>query len=184
MKHLYMKWLILTVTVLLQSEDRRSISVGAACDTVAESSEPIRECEDSVSQCSVSMGAGRGQLQTEPCTEPTSPPKTPSSVSLAESMQSASHSESIRKITVITEEKWIPNCNCLTYLNCSLLCIACIYSQWITCPAAVFAVTLNALSSGGGKLRPSRVQSVVSSQGSLDSDMQGESCTYTWFHQA
>ncbi|KAK5930291.1 hypothetical protein CgunFtcFv8_026539 [Champsocephalus gunnari] len=100
-----------------ESEDRRSISVAAACDTVAESSEPIRECEDSVSQCSVSMGAGRGQLQTEPCTEPTSPPKTPSSVSLAESMQSASHS--------------------------------------------------------GGKLRPSRVQSVVSSQGSLDSDMQG-----------
>ncbi|XP_010780650.1 protein SZT2, partial [Notothenia coriiceps] len=99
-----------------ESEDRRSITVGAACDTVAGSSEPISECEDSVSQCSVSMGAGRGQLQTEPCTEPTSPPKTPSSVSLAESMQSASHS--------------------------------------------------------GGKLRPSRVQSVVSSQGSLDSDMQ------------
>ncbi|KAK5869415.1 hypothetical protein PBY51_024133 [Eleginops maclovinus] len=100
-----------------ESEDRRSISVAAACDTVAESSEPIRESEDSVSQCSISMGAGRGQLNTEPCTEATSPPKTPSSVSLAESMQSASHS--------------------------------------------------------GGKLRPSRVQSVVSSQGSLDSDMQG-----------
>uniref|UniRef100_A0A8D3E146 SZT2 subunit of KICSTOR complex n=1 Tax=Scophthalmus maximus TaxID=52904 RepID=A0A8D3E146_SCOMX len=31
----------------------------------------------------------------------------------------------------------------------------------------------NCLSSGCGKLRPSRVQSVVSSQGSLDSDMQG-----------
>lgn len=31
-------------------------------------------------------------------------------------------------------------------------------------------------SPGCGKLRPSRVQSVVSSQGSLDSDMQGEFC--------
>ncbi|KAK1795813.1 hypothetical protein P4O66_009836 [Electrophorus voltai] len=49
--------------------------------------------------------------------EPASPPKTPSSVSLAESVQSATHSS--------------------------------------------------------GKLRPSRVQSVVSSQGSMDSDMLG-----------
>lgn len=32
------------------------------------------------------------------------------------------------------------------------------------------------LSSGCGKLRPSRVQSVVSSQGSMDSDMQGKCC--------
>lgn len=31
-------------------------------------------------------------------------------------------------------------------------------------------------SSGCGKMRPSRVQSVVSSQGSLDSDMQGTFC--------
>lgn len=30
------------------------------------------------------------------------------------------------------------------------------------------------LLTGGGKLRPSRVQSVVSSQGSMDSDMQGK----------
>uniref|UniRef100_A0A3B4EWT8 SZT2 subunit of KICSTOR complex n=1 Tax=Pundamilia nyererei TaxID=303518 RepID=A0A3B4EWT8_9CICH len=35
------------------------------------------------------------------------------------------------------------------------------------------SITSCFLSSGGGKLRPSRVQSVVSSQGSLDSDMQG-----------
>lgn len=33
------------------------------------------------------------------------------------------------------------------------------------------------LTSGCGKPRPSRVQSVVSSQGSLDSDMQGKCCT-------
>lgn len=32
------------------------------------------------------------------------------------------------------------------------------------------------LFSGCGKLRPSRVQSVVSSQGSMDSDMQGKCC--------
>ncbi|XP_044054476.1 KICSTOR complex protein SZT2 isoform X4 [Siniperca chuatsi] len=111
-----------------ESEDKKSISVAADApsDTTAGASEPIRaskpEAHDTVSQSSVSMAGDRGhpstpQLQTERCTESTSPPKTPSSVSLAESMQSASHS----------------------------------------C----------------GKLRPSRVQSVVSSQGSLDSDMQG-----------
>ncbi|XP_070764616.1 KICSTOR complex protein SZT2 [Enoplosus armatus] len=111
-----------------ESEDRKSISVAADApsDATAEASEPIRaskpEAHDTVAQSSVSMAGDRGhpstpQLQTERCPEPTSPPKTPSSVSLAESMQSASHS----------------------------------------C----------------GKLRPSRVQSVVSSQGSLDSDMQG-----------
>ncbi|XP_045905666.1 KICSTOR complex protein SZT2 isoform X11 [Micropterus dolomieu] len=111
-----------------ESEDKTSISVSAdaSCDTTAEASEPIGalkpEAHDAASQSSISMVGDRGhpstsQLQTERCPEPTSPPKTPSSVSLAESMQSASHS----------------------------------------C----------------GKLRPSRVQSVVSSQGSLDSDMQG-----------
>ncbi|XP_044217594.1 KICSTOR complex protein SZT2 isoform X5 [Thunnus albacares] len=111
----------------LQGEEK-SISVAAdtPADTSAELSEPIRamkpEAEDTGSQSSVSMvgvtpQSGTPQLQTERCTEATSPPKTPSSVSLAESMQSATHS-------------------------CS-------------------------------KLRPSRVQSVVSSQGSLDSDMQG-----------
>ncbi|XP_076579484.1 SZT2 subunit of KICSTOR complex isoform X5 [Chaetodon auriga] len=111
-----------------QSEDKKSVSVAgdAPSDTTADDSEPIRalkpEAQDTVSQSSFSIGGDRGQpstpqFQPERCTEPTSPPKTPSSVSLAESMQSASHS----------------------------------------C----------------GKLRPSRVQSVVSSQGSLDSDMQG-----------
>ncbi|KAG8003235.1 KICSTOR complex protein SZT2 [Nibea albiflora] len=111
-----------------ESEDKKSISVAAdtLSDSTAEASESARpprpEAPDNVSQSSFSMAAERGQpgtpqLQPERFTEPNSPPKTPSSVSLAESMQSASHS----------------------------------------C----------------GKLRPSRVQSVVSSQGSLDSDMQG-----------
>ncbi|KAM7388831.1 hypothetical protein PAMP_024978 [Pampus punctatissimus] len=107
----------------LQDEEKKSITVAtnAPADTPAELSEPIRamkpEAEDIGSQSSVSMVGVTTQLQTERCTETNSPPKTPSSVSLAESMQSATHS----------------------------------------C----------------GKLRPSRVQSVVSSQGSLDSDMQG-----------
>ncbi|XP_032381667.1 KICSTOR complex protein SZT2 isoform X2 [Etheostoma spectabile] len=105
----------------LQSEDKKppSVAVDTPADAAAEAAEPIRglkpEAEDTVSQNSVSMVTL--QLHTDRCPEPTSPPKTPSSVSLAESMQSASHS----------------------------------------C----------------GKLWPSRVQSVVSSQGSLDSDMQG-----------
>ncbi|XP_036969602.1 KICSTOR complex protein SZT2 isoform X3 [Acanthopagrus latus] len=102
-------------------EDKMSILV--ARDPAAETSEPISvlkpEAHDAVSQSSVSVMEVRvqpstSQLQHE---EPTSHPKTLSSVSLAESLQSASHS----------------------------------------C----------------GKPRPSRVQSVVSSQGSLDSDMQG-----------
>ena len=86
------------ISVHLQSEDKKSISVAAdtACDTAAEASEPVRalkpEAEDTVSQSSVSMG-DRGLLHTERSSETTSPPKTPSSVSLAESMQSASHSE-------------------------------------------------------------------------------------------
>ncbi|XP_035504823.1 KICSTOR complex protein SZT2 isoform X3 [Scophthalmus maximus] len=95
-----------------QSEDKKSV---APTDAAADAREPIRtlklEADDTVFQ------PRTPQLQTYHCIEQTSPPKTPSSVSLAESMQSASHS----------------------------------------C----------------GKLRPSRVQSVVSSQGSLDSDMQG-----------
>nr|XP_033478677.1 KICSTOR complex protein SZT2 isoform X2 [Epinephelus lanceolatus] len=111
-----------------ESEVKKSITIAAdtPSDTAAEASEPVSalrlETDDTVSQSSVSMAGDRGQprtpqLHTECCIDATSPPKTPSSVSLAESMQSASHS----------------------------------------C----------------GKLRPSRVQSVVSSQGSLDSDMQG-----------
>ncbi|XP_068449279.1 KICSTOR complex protein SZT2 isoform X2 [Clinocottus analis] len=105
-----------------ESEDRKFLAAAAdgLSDAAAEASRP--EADDALSQSSVSMLADRGQpfapqVHAERCTDPTTPPKTPSSVSLAESMQSASHS----------------------------------------C----------------GKLRPSRVQSVVSSQGSLDSDMQG-----------
>ncbi|XP_040895618.1 KICSTOR complex protein SZT2 [Toxotes jaculatrix] len=111
-----------------ESEDKTSISVSADApsDTAADASEPVTtlkpETDDAVDQSSVSTVGDRGQPgnpqpQTDRCTEPSSPPKTPSSISLAESTQSASHSF--------------------------------------------------------GKLRPSRVQSVVSSQGSLDSDMQG-----------
>lgn len=87
------------IAVHLQSEDKKSVSVAAdtACDTAAEASEPIRalkpEAEDTVSQSSVGMMGERGPLHTERSSETTSPPKTPSSVSLAESMQSASHSE-------------------------------------------------------------------------------------------
>ncbi|XP_026179162.1 KICSTOR complex protein SZT2 isoform X4 [Mastacembelus armatus] len=109
-----------------ESEDKKSVSVTADSPSDTEATEPVRaqkpEQDDAISQSSICTAGGKGQpstpqLQTDHCTEPISPPKTPSSVSLAESMQSASHS----------------------------------------C----------------GKLRPSRVQSVVSSQGSLDSDMQG-----------
>ncbi|XP_075935279.1 KICSTOR complex protein SZT2 isoform X5 [Anarhichas minor] len=105
-----------------ESEDKNPLSASAdtPSDPAAEALKP--EADDAVSQSSASTVGDRGQLcapqlHTERCADPTSPPKTPSSISLAESMQSASHS----------------------------------------C----------------GKLRPSRVQSVVSSQGSLDSDMQG-----------
>lgn len=96
--HLYLN------SVHLQSEDKKSITVAADApsDTTAEASEPIRalkpEAHDMVSQSSFSTVGDGGQpstpqLQPERCPEATSPPKTPSSVSLAESMQSASHSE-------------------------------------------------------------------------------------------
>ncbi|XP_069574569.1 KICSTOR complex protein SZT2 [Brachyistius frenatus] len=106
-----------------ESEDRKSISIAAdaASDPTADISEPIKapkpEADDSITTAGDRSQPGTPQLHTDGCTETNTPPKTPSSVSLAESVQSASHS-------------------------CS-------------------------------KLRPSRVQSVVSSQGSLDSDMQG-----------
>lgn len=97
--------LIFIWTVQQQSEDKKSISIAADApsDTSADASEPIRalkpEAHDTVSQSSFSIGGDRGQpstplLQPERCAESTSPPKTPSSVSLAESVQSASHSES------------------------------------------------------------------------------------------
>ncbi|XP_078141687.1 SZT2 subunit of KICSTOR complex [Centroberyx gerrardi] len=118
-----------------EGEEKKSINVAvdAGNEPTPEPSEPVKaikpEAEDTGSQSSVSTVGDRGQpstphLQpgtssgsTDHCTEPTSPPKNPSAVSLAESVQSATHSS--------------------------------------------------------GKLRPSRVQSVVSSQGSLDSDMLG-----------
>lgn len=97
-------------SVHLQSEDRKSISVAADApgDTTTDACEPIRalrpEADDSVYQSPVSTVGDQGQpstpqLHTDRCPEPTSPPKTPSSVSLAESMQSASHSESNRHST-------------------------------------------------------------------------------------
>ncbi|XP_072246292.1 KICSTOR complex protein SZT2 isoform X3 [Leuresthes tenuis] len=106
-----------------ESEDKRSICLVADApgDATAEAIEPVRavklEGDDTVNVVGGRCPPITLQLQTECCTEPSSPPKMASSVSLAESVHSASHS----------------------------------------C----------------GKLRPSRVQSVVSSQGSMDSDMQG-----------
>ncbi|XP_042078063.1 KICSTOR complex protein SZT2 isoform X8 [Haplochromis burtoni] len=106
-----------------ESEDRKpaSVAADALSDTTPDAGESVAalkpEADDSVSMVGDRGQPSTPQLQAESCTEASSPPKTPSSVSLAESVQSASHS--------------------------------------------------------GGKLRPSRVQSVVSSQGSLDSDMQG-----------
>ncbi|XP_029987667.1 KICSTOR complex protein SZT2 isoform X2 [Sphaeramia orbicularis] len=107
-----------------EGEEKKPVSVAADAhsDSTADPSEPIRggktEADDTVSQSSTGGLGDRAQPATsQPHTESSSPPKTPSSVSLAESMHSNTHS-------------------------CS-------------------------------KLRPSRVQSVVSSQGSLDSDMQG-----------
>ncbi|XP_013863525.1 protein SZT2 [Austrofundulus limnaeus] len=97
-----------------ESDSRKSSGLLAEGSAEADSSEPAE------AEASVSATGDRGhplQLQTECGADPNSPPKTASSFSLAESVQSASHSSS--------------------------------------------------------RLRPSRVQSVVSSQGSLDSDMQG-----------
>ncbi|XP_066547973.1 SZT2 subunit of KICSTOR complex isoform X3 [Amia ocellicauda] len=123
------------------SEEKRAASVGELPDDSARetpessragqpdsTSTPLREeREDRATRPHSSHSSAPGErppppyLQasnsTDRSSEQTSPPKTPSGVSLAESVQSATHSS--------------------------------------------------------GKLRPSRVQSVVSSQGSLDSDMLG-----------
>ncbi|KAI7807837.1 KICSTOR complex protein SZT2 isoform X9 [Triplophysa rosa] len=84
-------------------------------------SDPLPTLAESLSETSQSAVSGATLLHTGSSTERssdhTSPPKTPSAASLAESVQSATH------------------------------------SSW--------------------KMRPSRVQSIVSSQGSLDSDMLG-----------
>lgn len=74
-----------------------SITTDKPGDTAGDASGPIRgskpEADDCVSQSSGSMVGYRGQTSTDHSTELASPPKTPSSVSLAESTQSASHSE-------------------------------------------------------------------------------------------
>ncbi|XP_041705364.2 KICSTOR complex protein SZT2-like isoform X2 [Coregonus clupeaformis] len=113
-------------------DSTRLSSVGASTSrpqlsSVGRGGEEIRPRLSSVGSNSTSTATGdsvqASTLQLQPSTstdrssEYTSPPKTPSTVSLAESVQSTTHSS--------------------------------------------------------GKLRPSRVQSVVSSQGSLDSDMLG-----------
>ncbi|KAM9530243.1 KICSTOR complex protein SZT2-like isoform 5-T5 [Salvelinus alpinus] len=121
-------------TSLVAGDSPRLSSVGASTSrprlsSVGRGGEEIRPRLSSVGSTSTSTSTATGdggqtstpQLQpstsTDRSSEYTSPPKTPSTVSLAESVQSTTHSS--------------------------------------------------------GKLRPSRVQSVVSSQGSLDSDMLG-----------
>lgn len=90
-----------------QSEDKNSISVttDTPSDTTADASGPIRaskpEADDCVSQSSGNIVEYRGQPSTDHCTEPTSPPKTLSSVSLAESTQSTSHSECVLQLSHI-----------------------------------------------------------------------------------
>ncbi|XP_051752383.1 KICSTOR complex protein SZT2-like isoform X3 [Ctenopharyngodon idella] len=102
--------------------DMRPAAADSASESLSETSEPGQvkqtDAEETRPQSAVS-GAAHLQMgsSTERSSDHTSPPKTPSAASLAESVQSATHSS--------------------------------------------------------GKLRPSRVQSVVSSQGSLDSDMLG-----------
>uniref|UniRef100_A0A3Q3A3B7 SZT2 subunit of KICSTOR complex n=1 Tax=Kryptolebias marmoratus TaxID=37003 RepID=A0A3Q3A3B7_KRYMA len=104
-----------------KGDSRKSTShlADVSAEAAAETSEPVNTTKPEADAPGSATGDRRHpfQLQSECGTDPNSPPKTASSISLAESMQSASHS--------------------------------------------------------GSKLRPSRVQSVVSSQGSLDSDMQG-----------
>ncbi|KAL1273378.1 hypothetical protein QQF64_029240, partial [Cirrhinus molitorella] len=104
-------------------EDTRPAAADSASESLSETSDPGQlkpaEAEEARPQSAVS-GAAHLQAASssiERSSDHTSPPKTPSAASLAESVQSTTHSS--------------------------------------------------------GKLRPSRVQSVVSSQGSLDSDMLG-----------
>lgn len=83
----------------MQSEDRKPVSVAADAlsDTSPDAGESVAalkpEADDSVSMVGDRGQPSTPQLQAESCTEASSPPKTPSSVSLAESVQSASHSE-------------------------------------------------------------------------------------------
>ncbi|XP_042615102.1 KICSTOR complex protein SZT2 [Cyprinus carpio] len=95
-------------------EDTRPAAADSASESLSETSDPgpIKQADAEETRPQSAIGAA-AHLQSDH----TSPPKTPSAASLAESVQSTTHSS--------------------------------------------------------GKLRPSRVQSVVSSQGSLDSDMLG-----------
>lgn len=87
--------------LLLQSESKMCVTAAADAlsDTTAETNESVRAAKaDTDSQTSFNTDGDKGQPSTpqllpERCTEALSPPKTPSSVSLAESTQSASHSE-------------------------------------------------------------------------------------------
>lgn len=92
--------------LLLQRENKDCVpSADAAAgdalsDTSVETSESVRAAKtDTDPQGSFNTDGDKGQASTpqllpERCTEALSPPKTPSSVSLAESTQSASQSES------------------------------------------------------------------------------------------
>lgn len=91
--------------LLLQRENKDLIpsadaAADALSDTSVETSESVRAAKtDTDPQSSFNTDGDKGQASTpqllpEQCTEALSPPKTPSSVSLAESTQSASHSES------------------------------------------------------------------------------------------
>lgn len=89
-------------SVRLQSEDRKSLSAAADPPSVPAAEALKPEADHAESQSSPIMSGDRGH----PCapqlhTDPTLPPKTPSSVSLAESMQSASHSESSRSTAAL-----------------------------------------------------------------------------------
>ncbi|XP_061635945.1 KICSTOR complex protein SZT2 isoform X2 [Phyllopteryx taeniolatus] len=100
---------------LLESEaEAEDMTANVAADT---NEEATVEFGEPLGLSKTDGGNAQSSVSLQLLNEPTSPPKTSSSVSLAESVQSASHSF--------------------------------------------------------GRMRPSRVQSVVSSQGSLDSDMQG-----------
>lgn len=91
----------LTFFFLLQTENKMCVSAAAAVsDTTAETSESVRAAKaDTDSQTSINTDGDKGQPSTPQllpvrCTETLSLPKTSSSISLAESTQSASHSKS------------------------------------------------------------------------------------------
>lgn len=91
--------------LLLQHDNKDCVpsadaAADALSDTSVETSESVRVAKaDTVARSSFNTDGDKGQASTpqllpEHCTEALSPSKTPSSVSLAESTQSASHSES------------------------------------------------------------------------------------------